>query len=905
MQLRDWDTVEDERPAGATALSATNRRAAPLRVPAAIRAVPLRVRLLVAMVGLVVLTAASVGFTVYSALERAIVPRGLARIEAHVQRLGLMIENRTASTRIDIGAIANAASVRGLVAATSAPEGRHLGLAAAVWRELAIETFVAQVAAKPNFLQLRLIDVDGQEVVRVDGGGEPLVVAPETLQDKSSRDYVGATLALQSGDIYVSRIDLNRERGEVEQPTRPVLRIATPVDAPDGSRWGLAVVNLDLGPLLDEVRQDTTPEGALYLVNAQGDFLLHPDPAREFAFEFGPPRRIQDDLPGLIAAFGGLDGIERAAGPLVMGGEVAAAATSRLAGRTALIIVETAPDRSLAAGAAVRRSALLGGVIVAVFAVFLAVLFARMTGRPIAAMIHAVRSGGEGAALPVHSGGELGVLARSLARYMENERWHGAVLDNASEAFLATAPDGSVTSWNPAARDLFGLTGESPGGRPAETLVASEQAGALRETLQSVASGARQSAIFEAQLAGRNGGTADVLMRISPVRAANGALMGASILARDVTDERAARESFRIVTEHSPAGQLLIDPGGNIILANAEAERCFGYRREELLGRHFELLVPDAARGEHGAHAARFLAEPATRAMGSNREIFGRRKDGSAIPLEVWLTVVPSRQGLLVLVAVVDVSERRETRMDLEKRTAELERSNADLLQFAYVASHDMQEPLRITASFAQLLADRYTGKLDERADKYIHYIVDGARRMQALIGDILVYSRLGAPDDDRVSVPLAQVLEEARAQLAASIEETGARIMVEGELPSVRGDRTQLVRLFVNLVGNAIKYRGDEPPQVHISVKWEAGRWQFALRDNGIGFDDKYKHKIFEMFQRIATAGSARGSGLGLAIAKRIVEQHGGDIWAKGEIGKGATFAFTLPGNEEPCGRQ
>ena len=894
MTLRESDSIEAARLVRVQTSAVPN--APGWRIPQFLLRMSLRIQLLIAMVGLVALTAVSVGYTIYSALEAAIVPRGLARIEAHVSRLGGMIEQRTSGSREDIGAIAESAAVRGLVAATVAPDGRYFGLGSDAWRTLATETMVAQVTARPDIMQLRLVRRDGQEVVRIERESESGLVLPAPLQDKSAREYVRATNALPDGAVYVSPLDLNREQGEVEIPRRPVLRVATPIDDPQGRRWGLAILNLDLRPLLEELRQSPILDGTLYVVNAEGDYLLHPDPSKEFAFEFGAPQRIQDDFARLVGAFGGLDGIGPAARSLAVDQKLAAAASARLADRTRLLVLETVPDRTAVAGRRVRRSALLGGGIAAALAVVLAVLLAQATARPVKAMTEAVRDGGDSSRLPVRSAGEVGVLARSLARHIDNEHWHAAVLANSYEALLATTPDGAIRSWNPSARRLFGLTSEEAMGRPAHTIIPEEQSDALRDLIERVATGMRDTAAFEATLAGPGGSTTDVRMRISPVRSATGGLMGASILARDVTDERAARESFRIVTEYSPAGQLLIDPRGKIMLLNAEAERCFGYSREELLGQHFEQLVPDLKRAEHAAQAARYLLNPDNRAMGSNREVFGRRKDGSLIPLQVWLTTVPSRQGLLVLAAVVDVSERRNIRIKLEKRTAELERSNADLLQFAYVASHDMQEPLRITASFAQLLADRYQGQLDARADKYIHYIVDGARRMQALIGDILVYSRLGAQDDPVDDVALADVLDEARAQLAASIEESGARIIVEGELPAVRGERTQLERLFVNLLGNAIKYRGEEPPEIRVSAHHESKAWHIYVRDNGVGFDNKYRHKIFEMFQRIAKGGTSRGSGMGLAIAKRIVEQHGGDIWARGEPGKGATFEFTFP---------
>lgn len=859
----------------------------------------LGVQLIASMVGLVILTAVSVGFIVYWALEAAIVPRGLARLEAHVTRLSALVEQRAAGSRHDLQAIARSSNVKNLVAAMTTANGRHQTIGIATWRQMVAQTFVAEVAAKPEFMQLRLIARDGQEVVRVDAGNHPTVSGDDELQNKADRAYVSDALALPTGEFYISAIDLNRERGDIELPTRPVLRVATPIDAPDGSRWGLAVVNLDLRPMLDQIRRTALLDADLYVVNEAGDFIIHPDRAKEFSFEFGRPRRIQDEMPKLYTAFGGFKNISNLARSAEWDSEIAAAISAVLIDPLRLVVIAAAPDRSAVAGATVQRSALIGGAIAGLIAIVLAVFLARLTTRPLAAMTRAVLDGGDSAALPVGSAGEVGILARALARYIDNERWHGAVVDNAHEAFLSTAPDGTIKSCNKSAERLFGIGAQDAIGRPADSLVDSEHAGALRDLLGRVASGQDATATYDVVLHGAHGKVTDVLMHISPVRTASGNLMGASILARDVTDERSARESFRVATEFSPAGMILIDAQGEIILVNAEAQRCFGYSRKELLGGRFDLLVPEDNRPAHDELVTEYLGSPGTRAMGSDREVFGRRKDGTAIPLEILLTTVPSREGLLVLAAIVDVSERRDSRLKLEQRTRELERSNADLLQFAYVASHDMQEPLRITASFAQLLSDRYQGQLDEKADKYIHYIVDGARRMQTLINDILVYSRLGAEDEAVGQVDLGEVIAETRAQLASLIEENQAQIVVEGELPIVPGDQSQLVRLFANLVGNAIKYRSAELPLVTISANRREDFWHIAVRDNGGGFDEKYKHKIFQMFQRIATPGSARGSGLGLAIAKRIVDQHGGDIWATSKVGEGSTFEFTIPGLE------
>jgi light-regulated signal transduction histidine kinase (bacteriophytochrome) len=250
----------------------------------------------------------------------------------------------------------------------------------------------------------------------------------------------------------------------------------------------------------------------------------------------------------------------------------------------------------------------------------------------------------------------------------------------------------------------------------------------------------------------------------------------------------------------------------------------------------------------------------------------------------------------------LDITERKEAEEELAARAEDLRRSNSELEQFAYVASHDLQEPLRMVASYTQLLGRRYTGKLDSDADEFIAYAVDGANRMQKLINDLLEYSRVGTRGRELTSVESGTALEDALANLRVAIEESGARVVLAGELPSVMGDQTQLVQLFQNLIANAIKF-GGEGSRVEVEVgasRQGSGEWVFWVRDEGIGIEEQYVERIFKIFQRLHAKGDYGGTGIGLAVCKKIVERHGGRIWAESEgLGKGATFYFTLrPGD-------
>ena len=236
----------------------------------------------------------------------------------------------------------------------------------------------------------------------------------------------------------------------------------------------------------------------------------------------------------------------------------------------------------------------------------------------------------------------------------------------------------------------------------------------------------------------------------------------------------------------------------------------------------------------------------------------------------------------------------RERTRELAERVEDLARSNTELERFAYVASHDLREPLRMVTSYTKLLARRYKGRLDRDADEFINYAVDGAVRMEQLIEDLLLYSRMGVRDLLFKPVDCEIVLTRALANLQTALQESGA-LVTHDPLPTVMGDDTQLVQVFQNLIGNGIKFRGEMTPCVHVSVNERPEEWVFAIQDNGMGIDPQYADLIFVIFQRLHSRAEYSGSGIGLAICKKVVESHAGRIWLESQLGKGATFYFTI----------
>ena len=276
-----------------------------------------------------------------------------------------------------------------------------------------------------------------------------------------------------------------------------------------------------------------------------------------------------------------------------------------------------------------------------------------------------------------------------------------------------------------------------------------------------------------------------------------------------------------------------------------------------------------------------------TGSLGEVRAVECIKRGAANYVLKDHLTRLP----LIVRAAL----QERQLRQEHRRAQEELLRSNRDLEQFAYVASHDLQEPLRMVAIFTQLLAERFRGKLDEETERYMGFVIEGATRMQGMIEDLLTFSRVGRGGIQRVPTDCQQVLQKALSNLAGAMEESGAVVNWES-LPIVIADPALLLQLFQNLVSNGIKFRGSEPPRIDVSARDPGNEWLFAVRDNGIGIAPEYAENIFVIFRRLHTREEYPGNGLGLAICKKVVEQHGGRIWVESEPGQGSTFKFTLP---------
>ncbi|MBY6240194.1 PAS domain S-box protein [Methylosinus sp. Sm6] len=360
-------------------------------------------------------------------------------------------------------------------------------------------------------------------------------------------------------------------------------------------------------------------------------------------------------------------------------------------------------------------------------------------------------------------------------------------------------------------------------------------------------------------------------------------------------------DQFRLAVESAPAAMIVSDAGGVIVFVNAETERMFGYGSGELIGKSIDILAPAHMRAAHASLRHSFLSAPSKRPMGVGRDLKAARRDGSEFPVEIGLTPIDTESGLVVLATVLDITARRAAESALSQRAAELERANERLAQFAYVASHDLQEPLRKIAAFSDILEHAIAAS-NETDMSYANRVMrSSALRARELIDDLLTYSRAINDVQNLQRLDLREEIERALDDLSESIAEARATVTVEAPHAAFEADRSQFVRLTQSIVSNALKYRKeDEPPHVRIYTRsQEPGLIVLGFSDNGIGFESKYEHIVFEPFKRLHPRGRYPGTGIGLAICKSIAERHGWKLSVASQPGVGSTFYVTIPLSE------
>jgi PAS domain S-box-containing protein len=379
---------------------------------------------------------------------------------------------------------------------------------------------------------------------------------------------------------------------------------------------------------------------------------------------------------------------------------------------------------------------------------------------------------------------------------------------------------------------------------------------------------------------------------LNPVVTVDGTLVLASII--DITERKKAEERFRLVVESAPNAMVLVNHEGVITLVNNQTEKLFGYERKELIDQKIEMLIPNRFHSHHPEHRDGFFQKPKTRSMGAGRDLFALRKDGTEVQVEIGLNPIETAEGHMVLASIIDITERKIQEESIKKQLA-LEIKNKELEQFAYIASHDLQEPLRTVSNYMQLFEEEYAGILDNNAIKFIHSVNNATKRMSLLIKSLLEFSKLG--NNRKLSrVNCNALINEVIEDLETTIKNTGSIIEVS-EMPTLDVYEIEIRQLFQNLISNAIKFRKNNvAPKISIEATLLEDLWTFKISDNGIGIAPIHFNRIFDIFQRLHISDEYEGNGIGLANCKKIVQMHGGEIWLESTPSIGTTFFFTIP---------
>jgi PAS domain S-box-containing protein len=895
--------------------------------------VSLSTRLAVAMVAMVLITAAVLGFLTYRNTSAVAVPRGLERIDTHARLVALDLEASVRGARADVVGFRSAVAVFEIIKAHVESATDPTAHAREVeWRRRLADRFAAELAAKPTYYSFRIIGADdnGRELVRVDrtGSDGAIRIVPDAeLQEKGAQETFKETIKLPAGAVYVSPIELQQENSVTVTPYVPVLRIATPLHMPDSRPFGIVIINVDMRAPFARVRSAALEDRPIYVVNDRGDYLVHSDPSREFGFELGRPFRIQDEFPQFASLLGAGDTAARVIQN--NGGESFGLGWNsvQLANGPRVAVIETLPYSQLVATAsAARDSSLLGGAGAVLAGIVLAVLLARSLTRPLVQMRQAVEGFGSGqaAVVPTNASGEIGVLARAFARMIEEVREKSAALTRegaARQRLFETSVDlilivdrqGNFLQVSPSSRAILGYDPKEMVGYSATAFIFPDDLDSTRDEMRSARRG-RLTRNFECRYVHKEGRV--VLLQWTGVWSEME--QQHYFIGRDTTEHRLAEEKFRRESEERQRlfdilnntinsmvdGVLVADVTGKVVLANPAAERLSGIVAgldPAEWSEPNELLQPD------GVSKISFDQRPLARAVRGevveNYQITVRNKIQDKI-FQVIANGGPIRDSANQIKGAVviyrDVTESRET----ERQLRQAQKMEA-VGELTGGIAHDFNNILTVITGTIEILAESVA---DKPALATIAKMIDeAAGRGADLTQRLLAFARRQPlqPREIDVNTLIVDTTKLLRPTLGEHIE---IESMLADDLPPALVDPNQLTTALINLALNArdampgggklvLETKNTDLDENY--AKANAGVLSgpyvmIAVSDTGTGIPAEIRDRVFEPF--FTTKEVGRGTGLGLSMVYGFVKQSNGHIKIYSEEGHGTTIKLYLP---------
>ncbi len=876
----------------------------------------LTTRLAIAMILLVAITVAAVGYLGHRSVEQVVMPRVLDRIETHSRFVAADLESRVRTAPGDVTTFANLAAVAGLIRARlNGGIDPADGTTEAVWRERLEGRLAAQMGLKPAY-SLRLIGVadNHREIVRVDRpgpNGAVRIVAETELREVGDAPYFRDTINLGPDQVYVSPVSLNEENGVIETPRVPTIRIAKPVLAPDSKPFGIVVVNVDMRPALDRVRAAARPGEKIYVVDSHGNYLVHPDPAREFAAH---SQVWQNDMPSLADAVDSTQSTARVAADADGRRSGVALAPALLAGRQWVGVIENVPNAVfMAPAAAVRNASLLVGLVAMLCAAVLAVIVARSLTRPILRLTAAVESIGRKDAIPipVDAGGETGVLARAFTRAISEANAKAAVLEERRRIFetsqdliLILNAKGHLVQISPSCETILGYRPDEMIGRSGVDFIHPDHLEESRAEMREARLGLRTK-LSDTRCIHKDGRE----VWLSWLGTWSEPVQRYFFVGRDMTESNRAQETLREseqlarnIIETSLDAFVQMDESGAVSGWNSQAEKLFGWAREEALGKNLiDLVVVGEDHDELKAALARFLRSGQGQILGRRRELLVKRRDGREFKAELSITAMRTRSGGFLFNGFArDLTEK----IAAEDRIRQSEKMEA-IGQLTGGIAHDFNNILTVITGTIEILAGAVAKEPQLAA--ITKMIDEAAARGADLTQHLLAFARRQPlqPRETDINQLIIDTAKLLRPTLGEHIE---INSVFKDETCVATVDPNQLATAIINLALNsrdAMPGGGKlilETGSAYLDENYASqnddvrpGPYaMIAVSDTGYGIPSTILDRVFDPF--FTSKGPGKGTGLGLSMVYGFIKQSAGHIKVYSEEGQGTTIRMYLP---------